>query len=77
MSVLVFGALNIDHVYQVHHLVRPTKPFLQGHIPATAAEKPSTKESIAMARAGLSPFLAGAVGMDGRFLLDLLIREGG
>lgn len=23
MSVLVFGVLNIDHVYQVHHLVRP------------------------------------------------------
>ena len=34
-------------------------------------------QSIALAQAGLSPFLAGAVGMDGRFLLDLLIREGG
>lgn len=75
MSVLVFGALNIDHVYQVHHLVRPGETLSSTAYSRNCGGK-ALNQSIALARAGLSPFLAGAVGMDGRFLLDLLIREG-
>ena len=75
MKVINFGSLNIDLVYHVHDFVRPGET-----ISATGTAKfPGGKglnQSIALARAGVRTFHAGMVGTDGRFLLELLRKNG-
>jgi len=75
MRILNFGSLNIDHVYQVPHFVRPGETLgsmsYQRHIGGKGLN-----QSIALVRAGLKPFHGGAIGYDGGFLLDKLNGEG-
>jgi ribokinase len=75
MSILVFGSLNIDHVYQVEHLVRPGET-----LPSTAYRRfqggKGANQSVALARAGAPVFHAGRVGREGMWLRDELAVQG-
>ncbi|WP_347562403.1 ribokinase [Clostridium sp. KNHs216] len=75
MKVLNYGSLNMDYVYSVHHIVREGETL--------AAEKreifcggKGLNQSIALARAGVPVYHAGAVGEDGGMLLQAC-RENG
>ncbi|RME66218.1 MAG: ribokinase [Caldilineae bacterium] len=75
MAILNFGSLNIDHVYQVDHFVRPGET-----LPSRSYQRfPGGKgfnQSIALARAGVPVHHAGKVGEDGVWLRDMLNAEG-
>ncbi len=75
MSILVFGSLNIDHVYQVEHLVRPGET-----LPSTKYSRfqggKGANQSVALARAGADVFHAGRIGPEGLWLRDAIAAEG-
>ena len=75
MSILVFGSLNIDHVYQVEHLVRPGET-----LPSTEYRRfqggKGANQSVALARAGADVFHAGRIGPEGLWLRDAIAGEG-
>lgn len=75
MRVLNFGSINIDHVYEVDHFVRPgeTLNCLSYH---TFAGGKGFNQSVALARAGAFPLHVGRVGNDAAWLLKYLEREG-
>lgn len=75
MKLLNFGSLGIDHVYRVPHFVKPGETLATVSYAKHCGGK-GLNQSIAMARAGISVYHAGAVGADGGFLLDLLAGEG-
>lgn len=75
MKVLNFGSLNIDLVYRVRDFVRPGETVSAASFGRFAGGK-GLNQSIALARAGAQVVHAGAVGEDGKFLLELL-RENG
>ncbi len=74
MSILVFGSLNIDHVYQVEHLVRPGET-----LPSTEYRRfqggKGANQSVALARAGADVYLAGRIGPEGLWLRDAIAAE--
>ena len=67
MPILVFGSLNIDHVYEVEHLVRPGET-----LPSTEYRRfqggKGANQSVALARAGADVFHAGRIGPEGLWL---------
>lgn len=71
MKALVFGSVNIDHVYRVSNLVREGET-----IPSLEYRKheggKGTNQAIALANAGLEVCFAGAIGQDGLFMRDYL-----
>lgn len=75
MSILVFGSLNIDHVYQVEHLARPGET-----LPSTEYRRfqggKGANQSVALARAGANVFHAGRIGPEGLWLRDAIAAEG-
>lgn len=75
MNALCFGSLNIDYVYSVPHFVCKGET-LSSHSLGRFSGGKGLNQSVALARAGLRTFHAGAVGEDGLFLLDRL-REAG
>ncbi|PCJ56495.1 MAG: ribokinase [Planctomycetota bacterium] len=68
MKVLNFGSLNIDHVYQVDHFVRPGETILSKEYQLFFGGK-GFNQSVALARAGANVYHAGKVGDDGKSLL--------
>lgn len=75
MKVLVFGSLNIDHVYQVPHFLRPGETMDSLGYSRNAGGK-GLNQAIALARAGMETAFAGAIGQDGLFLRQLLEDTG-
>lgn len=75
MKVLVFGSLNIDHVYQVPHFLRPGETMDSSAYSRNAGGK-GLNQAIALARAGQDTAFAGAIGQDGLFLRDALTGAG-
>ncbi len=75
MKVLVFGSLNIDHVYQVPHFLRPGETMPSTGYSRNAGGK-GLNQAIALARAGQETAFAGAIGQDGLFLRQLLRDTG-
>lgn len=73
--VLCFGSLNIDHVYQMAHIVRPGETTA-AHNYAIYAGGKGLNQSLALARAGLDVFHAGRLGREGLWLRDVLADEG-
>ncbi|MBQ8200869.1 MAG: ribokinase [Clostridia bacterium] len=75
MKTLVFGSLNIDHVYHLPHVLRPGET-----LPSLSYQRNSggkgLNQAIALARAGQEVWFAGGVGADGLFLSDALAAEG-
>ncbi len=74
-DVLNFGSLNIDHVYQVSHFVRPAET-LAGYGYARYAGGKGLNQSVALARAGVRTAHAGKIGPDGLFLKETLESAG-
>ncbi len=71
MKVLSFGSLNIDHVYQVAHFVRPGETLsCEGYQQFSGGK--GFNQSIALAHAGANAYQAGMIGDDGAWLKDRL-----
>lgn len=75
MKVLNFGSLNIDYVYSLDHFVQKGETISSNRLNIFSGGK-GLNQSIAMGRAGISTWHAGAIGPDGQFLLDLLEASG-
>ena len=69
MRVLNFGSLNIDYVYQVDRFVQPGETMSALSLAVNCGGK-GLNQSIALAKAGADTSHAGAIGTDGRFLLE-------
>ena len=74
-KLLCFGSLNIDYTYTVPHFVTPGETLSAEGMQVFCGGK-GLNQSVALARAGLDVSLAGAIGEDGRFLLEQLRAAG-
>ncbi|MEX0777138.1 MAG: ribokinase [Phycisphaeraceae bacterium] len=75
MRTLNFGSLNIDEVYAVERIARPGETVASRSRGLFAGGK-GANQSVALARAGATVAHAGAVGEDGRWLIDKLAADG-
>ena len=76
MKILVYGSLNIDHVYKTDHFVRPGETISSKELQLFCGGK-GLNQSIAFARSGAETWHAGAVGLhDGQMLLNMLEQAG-
>ena len=75
MKLLEFGSLNIDHTYQLPHLVRPGETLASDSYHKSEGGK-GFNQAVALAKAGQEVYLAGAIGQDGLFLRDYLQELG-
>lgn len=75
MKVLSFGSLNIDYTYKVDHFVQKGETLSSEALQVFSGGK-GLNQSIALAKAGARVYHAGAVGEDGRFLLDVMEEAG-
>jgi ribokinase len=71
MKVLVFGSLNIDLIFCVNHIVAPGETIASSSLIKSAGGK-GANQAAALAKAGLPVYMAGKIGNDGEFLLELL-----
>jgi ribokinase len=71
MKFLVFGSLNIDLIFPVDHIVRPGETINSGALKRSAGGK-GANQAAALAKAGMEVYMAGKIGEDGEFLLELL-----
>jgi ribokinase len=75
MKALVYGSLNIDLFFEVDHIVLPGET-VSGLSFARNAGGKGANQAAALAKAGLDVFMAGKIGRDGDFLLQLLRSYG-
>jgi ribokinase len=75
MKVLNFGSLNVDHFYEVEHIVRPGETIPAGKYRMSCGGK-GLNQSVALAHARANVFHAGKVGRDGGALLACLKTAG-
>ena len=75
MKVLNFGSLNLDYVYQVESILIPGETQASKSRQTFCGGK-GLNQSIALARAGVETYQAGAIGTDGMFLLEQLKEAG-
>ena len=71
MKALVFGSLNIDYVYQVPHFVEKGETLASRSFQRFCGGK-GLNQAIALSRAGMKTYMAGAIGPEGEFLLNML-----
>lgn len=74
-NVLNFGSINVDHVYNVEHFVRPGETLSCQQYRKFAGGK-GLNQSIALAQAGASVYHAGKVGVADAWLKTLLENKG-
>ena len=75
MKIVNYGSINLDHVYQVDHIVQPGETLLAADQNLFCGGK-GLNQSIALAKAGADVCHAGVVGEDGDILLDALRAAG-
>lgn len=75
MKVLCFGSLNIDYVYSVDHFVAKGETLSSTGLQVFTGGK-GLNQSIALAKAGTQVYHAGAIGPDGKFLLEAMEQAG-
>lgn len=75
MKILCFGSLNIDYVYKLPHVVMKGETISSRSLNIYPGGK-GLNQSIALGKAGASVFHAGAIGEDGKFLVDCLNEAG-
>ncbi len=75
MKVLSFGSLNIDYVYSVPHFIVRGETLASKSLNTYTGGK-GLNQSVALSKAGLKVFHAGAIGLEGKFLLDELKNAG-
>jgi len=73
--VINFGSMNIDHVYQVDHLVNPGETLAAGSYRVFPGGK-GLNQSIALAKAGVEVTHVGKIGEDGLWLREYLKKSG-
>ena len=71
MKLLVFGSLNIDHTYQLPHLVREGETLASSAYARNEGGK-GFNQAAALAKAGLKVHFAGAIGQGGLYLHEYL-----
>lgn len=71
MKIVNYGSINLDHVYQVDHILQPGETLLAQEQSLFCGGK-GLNQSIALAKAGAEVFHAGVVGEDGEILLNAL-----
>jgi len=71
MKVLVYGSLNIDLIFSVDHIALPGETIASSALERSAGGK-GANQAAALAKAGMETYMAGKIGADGRFLLELL-----
>jgi ribokinase len=74
MPILNLGSVNIDHVYEVEHFVRPGETLSSSGYQIFAGGK-GFNQSVALARAGALIFHAGRIGQDAGWLVERLQKE--
>ena len=75
MKVLSFGSLNIDFLFYVDHIASAGETISSSALVKSAGGK-GANQAAALAKAGLPVYMAGKIGRDGRFLLELLESYG-
>jgi ribokinase len=75
MKIINFGSLNIDHVYQVEHFVKPGETIASSRYQTYSGGK-GLNQSIALARAGANVYHAGKIGPGSEHLLAKLSDAG-
>ena len=75
MKVLCFGSLNIDYTYHVPHFAQKGETLASDSRQVFVGGK-GLNQSVALARAGAEVYHAGAIGEDGKFLLEYLNGSG-
>jgi len=75
MKVLSFGSLNIDLLFSVDHIALPGETISSVSFARSAGGK-GANQAAALAKAGLPVYMAGKIGKDGLFLLELLESYG-
>lgn len=75
MRLLNFGSMNVDHVYQVEHFVRPGETISARRLDHFCGGK-GLNQSVALARAGAETYHAGMLGKGGEELEQMLVRSG-
>jgi len=75
MKTLVYGSLNIDLVFSVDHIVCPGETISSSALSKSAGGK-GANQAAALAKAGMKTWIAGKIGKDGSFLLELLESYG-
>jgi ribokinase len=75
MKFLVFGSLNIDLIFSVDHIVAPGETINSSAMERSAGGK-GANQAAALVKAGMEVYMAGKIGRDGDFLLDLLHSYG-
>ena len=75
MKVLVYGSLNIDLVFPVDHIVGPGETIAASAMIKSAGGK-GANQAAALTKAGMEVYMAGKIGADGHFLLELLKSYG-
>jgi ribokinase len=76
MKILNFGSLNVDYFYQVEHLVLPGETISSENITITTGGK-GLNQSIALSKAGMTPFHAGAIGKADGDMLKVFLDSNG
>lgn len=69
MKVLNIGSMNLDHVYQVDHIVQPGETESTGSLALFLGGK-GMNQSVALAKAGVEVYQGGMLGPDGQPFLD-------
>jgi len=75
MSVFNFGSINIDHVYQVPHLVQPGETLSSKTYQSVLGGK-GANQSIALAKAGVNVYHVGAIGASDLSFVDVMKAYG-
>ena len=75
MKILVYGSLNIDLMFSVDHIVAPGETISSYSLSKGAGGK-GANQAAALAKAGMETCIAGKIGRDGEFLLELLESYG-
>jgi ribokinase len=75
MKFLVFGSLNIDLSFAVDHIVAPGETISSSALERSGGGK-GANQAAALAKAGMEAYMAGKIGRDGDFLLELLESYG-
>jgi ribokinase len=74
-KVINFGSINIDHVYQVDHLVNPGETLASDSYQVFPGGK-GLNQSVALAKAGVDVTHVGKIGDDGLWLREYLEKSG-
>ncbi len=75
MKVLNIGSLNLDHVYNVDHIVQPGETEATGEMNIFLGGK-GMNQSVALANAGVDTWHGGMIGDDGQPFLDACRKYG-